>query len=226
MRVPALHAWPRTAAGGVRLQLRLADCIILRPVEGDPRLLAGADAAFFNQGKSAIGGVVIWDCLSQSVIEHRLAVVPCRFPYIPGLLALRELPALLAAFRKLRIAPQVVFADAHGLAHPRRMGLACYLGLWLDLPTIGCAKSRLCGEFASPPLGRGSTRPLVLNGQGVGAVLRTQKGIKPVFVSPGHLCDCESAARLTLAATTRYRLPDPIRLAHQLVTRHKWLLAR
>lgn len=226
MSLPALHAWPRTAASGLRLQLRLAGRVILRPVDGEPRLLAGADAAFSAEGRCAIGGVVVWDRLTQSAIEQHVAQAPCRFPYIPGLLAFRELPALLAAFRRVRNVPQVVLADAHGLAHPRRLGLACCLGLWLNLPTIGCAKSLLCGEFVDPPLRRGGARPLMLHGEQVGAVLRTQNGIKPVFVSPGHLCDHESAARLTLAATTYYRLPDPIRLAHQLVTRHKSLLTR
>jgi deoxyribonuclease V len=223
MNIPALHAWPRTAAGGVRLQLRLAHRIVLQPVSGASRLLAGADAAFRDDGRSAIGGVVVWDGLTESVVEERAARVPCRFPYIPGLLTFRELPALLAAMRKLHTVPQVVFADAHGIAHPRRMGLACYLGLWLNLPTVGCAKSLLCGDFVDPAPRRGSARPLILRGEQVGVVLRTQNGVKPVFVSPGHLCDFESAARLTLVASKRYRLPEPIRLAHQLVTRRKTL---
>ena len=226
MRFPPLHAWPRTAAAGIQLQLRLAPRIVLCPVDGTPRLLAGADAAFPGGRKYAIGGVVVWDRLTQSVVEQHVARAACRFPYIPGLLAFRELPALLAAFRKLRTVPQVVIADAHGLAHPRRMGLACYLGLWLNLPTIGCAKSLLCGEYSQPPDARGGSRPLTCHGERVGDVLRTQTGVKPVFVSPGHLCDHECACRLTLAATTRYRLPDPVRLAHQLVTRHKSLLLR
>jgi deoxyribonuclease V len=223
MRFAALQCWPRTAAGGIRLRLRLAPRVVLRPIPGAPRLLAGADAAFPMPG-DAVGGVIVWDRLTRSVVEQQVVRTACRFPYIPGLLAFRELPALLAAFRKLRTVPQVVIADAHGLAHPRRMGLACYLGLWLGLPTIGCAKSRLCGEFVQPGTRRGSRRPLLLDGRRIGTVLRTRSGVKPVFVSPGHLCDQASACRVILSVTTDYRLPEPVRLAHQLVTRQKSLL--
>jgi len=224
MKLARLHAWPRTATAGVQLQHRLAMRVVLQPVTGRTRLMAGADAAFCDNGASALGGVVVGDRLTQTVVEQSTARVACRFPYIPGLLTFRELPALLAAFRKLRMTPEVVFADAHGLAHPRRMGLACMLGLWLNVPTVGCAKSLLCGEHGTLGRRRGSAVPLVHKGEQVGAVLRTQSGVKPVYVSPGHLCDCESACRLTLTATSKYRVPDPIRQAHQLVTRTKALL--
>ena len=126
---------------------------------------------------------------------------------------------VLTALRKVRSNPQVVLCDAQGLAHPRRFGLACHLGLWLGLPTIGCAKSRLCGKHHEPPIEKGGSSKPLLDGEQVGAALRTRDGVKPLFVSPGHLCDHESAVRLTLLATTRYRLPEPTRRAHQLVTR-------
>ncbi len=206
--------------------MRDAAKIVLRPVRGEPRLLAGADAAFSSDGTRVIAGVVVWDRLDRTAVEQTVVEAPCRFPYIPGLLTFRELPDLLSAFRKIRTTPEVAIADAHGLAHPRRMGLACYLGLCLGIPTIGCAKSRLCGEFEEPALRRGSVRPLMLKGERIGSVLRTQTGLRPVFVSPGNLCDHESATRLALLAVTDYRLPDPSRLAHQIVTRYKSMLAK
>jgi deoxyribonuclease V len=142
----------------------------------------------------------------------------CNVPYIPGLLSFRELPCILAAFRKLRVRPDAVLCDGHGLAHPRRLGIACLLGLWLAVPTVGCAKSRLLGTYDEPALERGSLSPLWDHGEQVGVVLRTRTRVKPVFVSPGHLCDHASAVRLTLAAATQYRLPEPARLAHQCVS--------
>jgi len=183
----------------------------------DVRILAGADVAFSPDG-DVIAGVVVWDMSRRETIEQRLARVPCRFPYIPGLLSFRELPGVLAAFRKVRSEPDAVLCDAQGLAHPRRLGLACHLGLWLERPTIGCAKSRLCGVFDEPASGKGARRPLRHEGTLVGYVLRTRTRVKPLFVSPGHLCDHDDAVRLTLLATTKYRLTEPTRLAHQLVT--------
>ena len=218
MNIPKLHTWPRTARSAIALQKKLAPLIRLWPIPPDVRLVAGADAAFSRDGRDVIAGVVVWDLAESKVLEQRTARVPCRFPYIPGLLTFRELPGLLAAFRKLRTRPEVVLYDGHGLAHPRRMGISCALGLWLQIPTVGCAKSRLCGTYAEPPPARGNASPLWHAGEQVGVVLRTRDGVKPVFVSPGHLSDHESGVRLVLAAATKYRLPEPSRLAHQLVS--------
>jgi len=226
MKFARLHRWPQTARAAIALQKRLATRVRLDPMREFVRTLAGVDAAFSPDGRQVIAGVVLWDLASQSVIEQHLARTTCRFPYVPGLLSFRETPAILAAFRRLRKPPDVILCDAHGLAHPRRFGLACHLGLWLGRPTIGCAKSRLCGEYDEPPRRRGGQSPLMLDGERVGTVLRTRAGVKPVFVSPGHLCDHESAVRLTLAAATRFRLPEPARLAHQLVTSARWAAQR
>jgi deoxyribonuclease V len=185
----------------------------------DVRLLAGADAAFSRDGSRAIAGVVVWDRRLRRVVESRLAVRAVRFPYVPGLLSFREAPALLAAIRMLRSDPQVFLCDGQGLAHPRRFGLACHLGLWLGRTTVGCAKSRLCGEFLEPGPRRGDYSPLRLNGSKLGDVLRTRERVRPIFVSPGHLCTFRAARALVLAGTTQFRLPEPTRLAHQLVTR-------
>ena len=218
MQIRSLHRWPRTPKSAIVLQLQLAPRVQFRPIAADVRVLAGADVAFSRDGADVIAGVVVWDLETQAVLEQRVACVPCRFPYVPGLLSFREVPGVIAAFRKLRTVPEVVLCDGQGLAHPRRIGLTCHIGLWLGIPTVGCAKSRLCGTYDEPPPQRGGASPLWHQGEQVGVVLRTREGVKPLFVSPGHLSDHASAVRLTLAATTRYRLPEPTRLAHQLVT--------
>ncbi len=218
MKFPPLHRWPRAAKAAIALQHRLAPLVRLQPVPPQARLIAGADAAFTTDGSGVLAAVIVWDLVTQEPVASSTATHPCNFPYIPGLLSFRELPCLLAAFRKLRVRPDAVLYDGQGLAHPRRLGIASLLGLWIGIPTIGCAKSRLLGTYDEPPLERGGMRPLWDHGEQIGVVLRTQTGVKPMFVSPGHLCDHASAARLTLATTTKYRLPDPARLAHQCVS--------
>ncbi|MGE0482087.1 MAG: endonuclease V [Phycisphaerae bacterium] len=184
-----------------------------------PRFVAAVDAAFRADGKRIVAGVVLWDAWRGAAIEQHTVRRAVRFPYVPGLLSFREAPAVLAALRRLRQTPDVVFCDGQGLAHPRRFGLACHVGLWVDLPTVGVAKSRLCGEHDQPGARRGDACPLRLDGEVVGAVLRTRANVRPLFVSPGNLCEIEWATRVVLATTTSYRLPEPARLAHQLVTR-------
>jgi deoxyribonuclease V len=219
MKIPRLHRWPTAPAAALALQRALAPRVRLLPVPADVYLFAGTDVAFSPDGEQVVAGVVLWDARTRSVVEQRVARARCRLAYIPGLLSFRELPGLLAALRKLKATPQVVLCDGQGLAHPRRLGLACHLGLWLERPTLGCAKSRLCGDYDEPGRRKGDRSVLRHGGERVGIVVRTRDNVKPLFVSPGHLCNHDSAARLTLATTTRYRLPEPSRLAHQLVTR-------
>lgn len=219
MRIARRHPWPTTPRAAIALQEHLRGEVRLKPIEDEPRLLAGLDGAFSPDKQWVIAGVILWDVQARDVLEQHVARVPCRFPYVPGLLSFRELPGCLAAMRKLRRAPEAVLCDAQGIAHPRRIGLASHLGLWLKLPTIGCAKSRLCGTAREVGRKRGSKAPLMLDEERVGTVLRTRDGVKPLFVSPGHLCDHDAAVRVTLAAAIKYRLPEPTRLAHQLVTR-------
>lgn len=216
-----LHRWPTTVRAAIRLQQRLADQVVIRAISALPRRIAGADVAFSPDGRQVIAGVVLWDREQRLVIEQRIARRPCRFPYVPGLLSFRELPAVLAAFRTLQTPPDAVLCDAQGLAHPRRLGLACHLGLWLGVPTVGCAKSRLCGEYVEPGPKRGDLSQLTHRGERVGAALRTRDRTNPLFVSAGHLCDEAWAVRLTLACLSKFRLPEPTRLAHQLVTRER-----
>jgi len=218
MKFATLHRWPRDTPAAIALQQRLAPCVRLQPIPPQVRFVAGADATFTPDDRAVIAAVVVWDLETQAAVTSSSATRPCHFPYIPGLLSFRELPCILAAFRKLRVRPEAVLYDGQGLAHPRRLGIASLLGLWIGIPTIGCAKSRLVGTYDEPPRERGGQSPLWHEGVQVGAVLRTRAGVKPVFVSPGHLCDHASAVRLTLAAATKYRLPEPTRLAHQQVS--------
>jgi deoxyribonuclease V len=145
-----------------------------------------------------------------------VAESPVRFPYVPGLLSFREIPALLAAIEQLDVLPDVILCDGHGIAHPRRFGLACHLGLWLGQPTVGCAKSLLYGQHADPALERGSVASLVGGEQGIGAVVRTRTNVKPVYVSVGHLISLSDAVEIVLNCASRYRLPEPLRAAHRM----------
>lgn len=220
-----LHSWPRSIRAAIELQRRLAPQVQLTPLRGSLRFIAGADVAIVGRSDAGltgtaqiVAGVVVWDAQTGLIVERVLVRRRTQFPYVPGLLSFRESPAVLSAFRALRLVPDAVLCDGQGLAHPRRFGLACHLGLWLGLPTVGCAKSRLCGDYVLPQARRGSASPLLLDGTQVGLVLRTRDNVRPVFVSPGHLCDFEGACAAVLSACTRYRLPEPIRAAHQLVT--------
>jgi deoxyribonuclease V len=217
MKIHTLHRWPRTSRAAVALQQQLRDQLCLQPVPRDIRIVAGADVAFSRDGQQVIAGVVVVDLQSAETLETRSARGKLTFPYVPGLLSFRELPAVLAALKLVRSDVQAVLCDGQGYAHPRRLGLAAHLGLWLDVPTVGCAKSRLCGEASEPGLHKGNQTKLMMDGEQIGVVLRTRDGVKPLYISPGHRCDHAGAVRLTLAATTRYRMPEPTRRADQLV---------
>lgn len=221
MQIPHLHDWPKDAKSAIALQSQLAERVSLRPLRRRARLFAGTDVAFTPDRKHAIAGVVVWDATRREVVEQRVAHAACPLPYIPGLLSFRELPAVLRALQILQTEPDVILCDGQGYAHPRRLGLATHLGLWLQCPTVGCAKSRLCGEHDHVEQARGARAALWLKGEQVGFVLRTRDNVKPLYVSPGNRCNIENACTLTLQAATRYRLPEPTRLAHHLVTRSK-----
>jgi len=218
MDVPrAPHRWSVTPKQASAIQRRLASRVRQIPLGAAPRFVAGLDAAFSRDGRRCLAAAVVWDLRERVVIEGHVAVRPLTFPYVPGLLSFREGPAVLAALRKLRTPPDVLMYDGHGFAHPRRFGIACHVGVILDRPTIGCAKSRLIGTHRQPGSKRGSIAPLLDDGEVIGSVLRTQDGIRPVFVSVGHLIDLGAARQIVLACATRYRLPEPTRLADQLV---------
>jgi deoxyribonuclease V len=218
MDVPAApHRWSVTPKQASAIQRRLAVLVRQEPLGRPPRFVAGVDAAFSRDDRHCLAAAVVWDLRERTLVEQHVAVRPLTFPYIPGLLSFREGPAVLAALRRLRTVPDALIYDGHGLAHPRRFGIACHVGVILSRPTIGCAKSRLIGVHREPGARRGAVVPLIDHGEVVGSVLRTQDGINPVFVSVGHLIDLRGAQQIVLACATRYRLPEPTRLADQLV---------
>jgi len=190
------------------------------PLAPVPRLVAGADCSFNRFGSTFWGGLVVCDAESGfEVVDSAVVRMEVDFPYLPGLLGFREVPVLAAAFSRLRVRPEVTLVDAHGTAHPRRLGSAAHLGVVLDIPTVGSAKSLLCGTFEGPGEERGAWSPLLDGDELIGAALRTRAGVQPVFVSPGHRSDLPSSIALVLRCAHRVRLPEPIRLAHELVNR-------
>ncbi len=222
-----LHEWNLSYAEARQLQVQLAKRVRLRPMAKEPKLIAGLDCAFSNDGTRVFAAVIVLrvvgrrsdvECFDLEQVETASAEKETRFPYIPGLLSFREAPACLAAIAQLTRMPDLFLVDAQGIAHPRRLGLASHLGLWLRRPTVGCAKSRLLGTFEPPGPKRGAHSLLWDKDEVIGAVVRTRTRVKPLFVSPGHLCTLDDAVRMTLACATQYRIPEPTRLAHHVVT--------
>lgn len=221
MQIKKLHNWNLTYAQAIELQKRLAGQVKHTKLKKQPETIAGLDCAFSKNGEKIIAAVVVLKLPGFELIETTNATKNVTFPYIPGLLSFREAPVCIAAAQKLRNHPCVFMIDGQGIAHPRRLGLAAHLGLFFDKPTIGCAKSRLTGQFDEPPSEKGAYTPLKDNDEIIGAVLRTRTNVKPVFISIGHKCLLKDAIEITLACTTKYRLPEPTRLAHQFVGRLK-----
>jgi deoxyribonuclease V len=177
--------------------------------------VAGVDVGFPDRG-TARAAVVVLSYPELSPVDYAVAELSVEFPYVPGLLAFREVPAVLAAVEKLRVAPDLFIFDAQGLAHPRRLGLASHAGLLLDWPSIGCAKSRLIGEFVEPGMQRGATSPLMDGDERIGAVVRTRAEVSPVYVSIGHRVDLDTAVRHVFDCAPKYRLPETTRYAHRV----------
>jgi deoxyribonuclease V len=212
------HAWDLSPAAARDLQLRLADRVEQADRFGGIDLVAGIDTGFEAAGSITRAAVAVLRLPGLALIESALARRPTGFPYVPGLLSFREIPAALEALAALAAVPDLLLCDGQGFAHPRRFGFACHLGWLLDVPCIGVAKSRLIGAFAAPGPARGAWTPLLDRDQTIGAALRSRAGVKPVFVSIGHQVGLANAIRLTLACAERYRLPEPTRLAHQLAS--------
>ncbi len=207
---------PSTVEEAVALQAALAPSVVRTPPPGfAPRTATGLDVAYAVGSPAIAAAAVTVDVATGEVLESATAVGKAEFPYVPGLFAFRELPALLAALSRLRRTPELLVADGHGLAHPRRFGLACHLGVETGLPTIGVAKTPM-GEYAPPAQTRGATTPLVDGTDEVGAALRTQPNVKPVFVSIGHRVDLATACAQTLLLAPRFRLPETTRHADHL----------
>ncbi len=220
MHIPHLHDWNISPGAAIALQKQLAGEIDYhRPIDMDAiKLVAGVDTSVKTDPVTGIAqsqaAVVVLSFPDLTIVETSLAQMPTPFPYIPGLLSFREGPVLETAFAKLQAEPDVLIFDGMGRAHPRRIGIAAHMGLWLQKPTIGCGKTLLTGHFSEPPNERGAYSDLIDRNEVIGAVLRTKVNVKPVFISVGHLADLETSIRLVMACTSKYRLPDPIRAAH------------
>ncbi|MDH3689680.1 MAG: deoxyribonuclease V [Gammaproteobacteria bacterium] len=226
MKIPrAPHRWSVTPKQAVEIQQRLSSRVITSAQSKQIRFVAGVDAAFPRDTGRCLAGVVIWDIRDRQVIEQHTVSREVSFPYVPGLLSFREAPAVLAAIAKLKHVPDAIMLDGQGLAHPRRFGIACHVGVIINTVVVGCAKSRLVGEHKEPATRRGSKAVVSHRGERIGTVLRTQTGVRPVFVSVGHNIDLPTAERLVLACATRYRLPEPTRLADKLVSKKSKKLA-
>ena len=218
MKIKKLHNWNLSYSQAIALQKQLSKKVRSTRLKNKPKTIAGIDCAFSRDKKRIIACVVLLNLPGFEPIETENAVQKLTFPYIPGLLSFREAPACIAAVEKLKHEPDAFIIDGQGIAHPRRFGLACHLGLFFDKPTVGCAKSRLTGSFEDPPFGKGSYSSLKDDREIIGAVVRTRTNVKPVFVSVGNKCSLKNAIEITLNCTTKYRIPEPTRLAHQLVS--------
>lgn len=214
MKLERRHSWDLTPKEAVALQRELRDDVVIdRPLDlSKVRTVAGVDVSIKN--KQAQAAVVVLTFPDFEPVETALAQRPASFPYVPGLLSFREGPVLVEAFGKLKSSPDVFLFDGSGYLHPRRIGLASHMGLWLGRPTVANAKTKLCGEHGRVPVRRGGWAPVTHKDETIGAALRTRRGCMPVFVSSGHMCDLDSAIALVMACATKYRLPEPVRHAH------------
>lgn len=214
---PLTHDWDITPAEAIALQNQLRTQVIPHPPPNfAPTRIAGADVSVDQTGRAA-AGIVVLDHFTLDTIDQASTQVKLTFPYIPGLLSFREIPAVAAVWQHLDTKPDVLIYDGVGYAHPRRFGIACHIGVALGVPTIGCAKSILVGRHGDLSDSRGSTAPLIHRGEVVGMAVRTRPGVRPVYVSIGHYIDLPTAVALVLSVTTRYREPETTRRAHRLV---------
>lgn len=230
MKYQTLHDWNVTPTEAVAIQKQLRDKVRLEPLDVDTvELVAGADISYNKFSDTIYAGIVLIRLPEFSVVETSGVVSTMTFPYIPGLLSFREMPAVIQAWEKLTTRPDVFVLDGQGIAHPRRVGIACHAGLVFDVPTIGCAKTLFVGKYEEPDERAGSLSPLVDRGEQIGTVVRTKHKVNPVYVSPGHRADLSTSAALALrcaqgydpniggTGSAKYRIPDPTRLAHLFV---------
>lgn len=212
-----LHSWDVTPTEAVALQQQMRQQIRIEPLSAPAQTIAGCDISFNKYEETVYAGIVVLNLADLSVVEEVGVVSQATFPYVPGLLSFREAPALLEAWEQLQTLPDVVMFDGMGIAHPRRIGIASHIGLFIERPSFGCGKSVLVGKYDEPAPERGNWSPMKQYGEVIGAALRTKNRVNPVYISPGHLIDLPTAIELTLATNGGYRIPEPTRRAHNLV---------
>jgi deoxyribonuclease V len=217
MKTNNIHPWKVTVSEAADIQKRLRDSVRYEQPDIERiKFVAGADVSFSKGSDNICAAVVVLKFPELTVVEEKTAVGLATFPYVPGYLTFREGPALISAFEKIQNTPDVIIFDGQGIAHPRGLGIASHIGILLDKPSIGCAKSVLVGKYEMPGVARGSFSPLTKDDKQIGVALRTRTGVSPVFVSVGNRMNIESAMRLVLDCAPRFRLPEPIRKAHLL----------
>lgn len=214
------HNWDLTPAEAVALQRKLSAQVWRRGGPERVSRVAGVDVGFEQDGAITKAAVAILTFPHLQIVDVQVNRIRTCFPYVPGLLSFRELPAVLPAFERLERLPDLILCDGQGYAHPRRFGMACHLGVLLDVPTIGVGKTRLLGQHAPVPDRRGASSPLRHDGRKIGAVLCTRAGVRPLYISVGHRISLARALEFVMACTTRFRLPEPIRAAHREASTH------
>lgn len=219
MKIYQQHDWPQTLEEAIAIQEKLRNQTITEDKLPETiKYVAGVDMGFEADGTISHAAVAVLSFPDLQIVETTVARRPTSFPYIPGFLSFREIPAVLDALEKVRILPDIILCDGQGIAHPRRLGIASHLGLLIDMPTIGVAKSLLIGKYDEVPETKGSWQPLIHQGEIIGAVLRTRTGVKPLYISSGHRISLPTAIDYVLRCTTKYRLPETTRIADKLAS--------
>lgn len=218
MQLHHQHPWDLTPKEAIALQKQLREYVRVEDDYGEIRTVAGVDVGFEKHNSITRAAIAVLDYPSLELKISAIARQPTRFPYVPGLLSFREIPAVLEALQQLDELPDLLLCDGQGIAHPRRLGIATHLGLLLDRPTIGVGKSRLLGTYEEPGMEKGQWSPLFDKGEAIGCVLRSRTGVKPLYISPGHRIGLNSAREWVMRCLTRYRLPETTRWAHRLAS--------
>jgi deoxyribonuclease V len=218
MKIEQRHEWVLTAEEAIVIQQELRQEVVTRDQFGAVNYVAGIDVGFEDEGKTTRAAVAVLTYPELQLCDQAIARRPTTFPYIPGFLSFREVPAVLDALEQIQTIPDLLLCDGQGLAHPRRLGIACHVGLLTNMPAIGVGKSRLVGQYDDVPDERGAWVPLRHKGETIGAVLRTRPKTKPLFISPGHRISLETAISYVMGCTTKYRLPETTRHAHKLAS--------
>lgn len=215
MRIKQIHDWDLSYREAVELQKELAGKLQIAPFSKEIHYAVGVDISCNFHSNYLFSAAVVWDAQKGEVIETETADGETTFPYIPGLLSFREAPLIIKALEKLDTVPDVILVDGHGIAHPRGFGIASHIGILIEIPTIGVAKKKLAGEYDMPGLDKFSVTDIILDEKPIGAVLRLRRSVKPIFISPGNRIDIDSSVGVVKRTITRFRLPEPIRFAHQ-----------